>query len=59
MKDILYDLEEIQGKLQESFTQQGTLEEQMEVELPEAPSSSSCSLPYKCHLAPKRVSSSA
>lgn len=59
MKDILYDVEEIQGKLQENFTQQGALEEQMEVELPEAPSSSSCLLPDQRHLAPKRVSSSA
>ena len=54
MKDILYDLEEIQGKLQENFTQQWALEEQTQVELPEAPSSSSCSLPDQSHLAPKR-----
>ena len=45
MKDILYDLEEIQGKLQENFTQQWALEEQTQVELLEVPSSSSCSLP--------------
>ncbi|XP_032313573.1 E3 ubiquitin-protein ligase RNF135 isoform X1 [Camelus ferus] len=60
MGDILRDLEEIQEKLRENFTWKEALEEQMQdslVELPEAPSSSSCPLPVQSHLAPKRTSS--
>ena len=33
MKDILHDLEEIQEKLRENFTQKGALEEQTQGEL--------------------------
>ncbi|XP_055257351.1 E3 ubiquitin-protein ligase RNF135 isoform X2 [Moschus berezovskii] len=57
MKEILHDLEEIQEKLRENFTQKGTLEEQIQVELPEVPSSSSCPLPDQSRFAPKKASS--
>nr|XP_005896752.1 PREDICTED: E3 ubiquitin-protein ligase RNF135 [Bos mutus] len=57
MKDILHDLEEIQEKLRENFTQKGALEEQTQVELPEVPSSSSCPLPDQSRFAPKKTSS--
>ncbi|XP_065765356.1 E3 ubiquitin-protein ligase RNF135 isoform X1 [Muntiacus reevesi] len=57
MKAILHDLEEIQEKLRENFTQKGALEEQTQVELPEVPSSSSCPPPEQSRLAPKKASS--
>ncbi|XP_027373020.1 E3 ubiquitin-protein ligase RNF135 isoform X3 [Bos indicus x Bos taurus] len=57
MKDILHDLEDIQEKLRENFTQKGALEEQTQVELPEVPSSSSRPLPDQSRFAPKKASS--
>ncbi|XP_057573250.1 E3 ubiquitin-protein ligase RNF135 isoform X2 [Hippopotamus amphibius kiboko] len=57
MRDILHDLEGIQEKLQENFTWKEALEEQTPVELQESPSSSSCPLPDRSHLAPERTSS--
>lgn len=56
MKAILHDLEEIQEKLRENFTQKGALKEQTQVELPEVPSSSSCPLPDQSRFAPKKAS---
>nr|XP_055188622.1 E3 ubiquitin-protein ligase RNF135 isoform X2 [Nyctereutes procyonoides] len=55
MKDILHDLEEIQKKLQENFTWNGALEEHLQVELQEAPSSSSHPLPDHSCPAPRRA----
>ncbi|XP_005624884.1 E3 ubiquitin-protein ligase RNF135 isoform X1 [Canis lupus baileyi] len=55
MKDILHDLEEIQKKLQENFTWKGALEEHLQVELQEAPSSSSHPLPDHSCPAPRRA----
>ncbi|XP_058416314.1 E3 ubiquitin-protein ligase RNF135 isoform X1 [Diceros bicornis minor] len=55
-RDILHDLEEIQQKLQESFKWKAVLEEQTQVELLEAPSSSSCPLPGQSHPAPNGAS---
>lgn len=42
MRDILHDLEDIRGKLQENFTGKEPPEEQRQVKLPEGLSSSSC-----------------
>ncbi|XP_012665191.1 E3 ubiquitin-protein ligase RNF135 [Otolemur garnettii] len=56
MKDALHDLEEIQEKLRENLTWKEASEEQTQVELPEAPSSSSCPLPDQGLLAPRRAS---
>nr|XP_035972812.1 E3 ubiquitin-protein ligase RNF135 isoform X3 [Halichoerus grypus] len=55
-RDILHDLEEIQKKLQENFTWKEAFEEQPQVEVQEAPYSSSCPLPDQSHPAPKRAS---
>uniref|UniRef100_F1RKW3 E3 ubiquitin-protein ligase RNF135 n=2 Tax=Sus scrofa TaxID=9823 RepID=F1RKW3_PIG len=57
MRDILHDLKKIQGKLQENFTWKGALEEQKQVDITEALSSSSSLLPDQSHLVPKRASS--
>uniref|UniRef100_A0A8C8ZZY6 E3 ubiquitin-protein ligase RNF135 n=1 Tax=Prolemur simus TaxID=1328070 RepID=A0A8C8ZZY6_PROSS len=56
MRDVLHDLEEIQEKLRENLTWKEASEEQIQVELPEAPSSSSCPLPNQSLPAPKRAS---
>ncbi|KAM5215777.1 E3 ubiquitin-protein ligase RNF135 isoform 3-T3 [Hipposideros larvatus] len=56
MKDILHDLEDIQKKLQGYFTGKEPLEEQRQVKLLEASSSSSCPVPDQSHPAPKRAS---
>lgn len=55
-RDILHDLEEIQKKLRENLTWKEPLEEQMQVELQEAPHSASCPLPGQSHPAPERAS---
>ncbi|KAI5765901.1 RNF135-like protein [Gulo gulo luscus] len=55
-RDILHDLEEIQKKLRENFTWKEPLEEQMQVELQEAPHSASCPLPGQSHPAPQTAS---
>ncbi|XP_053425279.1 E3 ubiquitin-protein ligase RNF135 [Nycticebus coucang] len=56
MKDALHDLEEIQEKLRENLTWKEAFEEQTQVDLPEAPSSSSCPQPDRGLLAPRRAS---
>ncbi|XP_012503728.1 PREDICTED: E3 ubiquitin-protein ligase RNF135 [Propithecus coquereli] len=56
MRDVLHDLEEIQVKLRENLTWKEASEEQTQVELPEAPSSSSCPLPNQSLPAPKKAS---
>ncbi|XP_024306768.1 E3 ubiquitin-protein ligase RNF135 isoform X2 [Homo sapiens] len=56
IRDILHDLEEIQEKLQESVTWKEAPEAQMQGELLEAPSSSSCPLPDQSHPALRRAS---
>uniref|UniRef100_A0A8C3WIL1 E3 ubiquitin-protein ligase RNF135 n=1 Tax=Catagonus wagneri TaxID=51154 RepID=A0A8C3WIL1_9CETA len=57
MRDFLHDLKEIQGKLRENFTWKGTPEEQMQVDVSEALSSSSSLVSDQSHLVPKRASS--
>ncbi|XP_004454945.1 E3 ubiquitin-protein ligase RNF135 [Dasypus novemcinctus] len=56
MRDILRALEGVQEKLQEKFPWKEAPEEQTQVELLEAPSSSSSPLPNQSHPAPRRVS---
>ncbi|XP_017746416.1 PREDICTED: E3 ubiquitin-protein ligase RNF135 isoform X1 [Rhinopithecus bieti] len=56
IRDILQDLEEIQKKLRENVARKEASEAQIQGELPEAPSSSSCPLPDQSHPAPKRAS---
>ncbi|PNI47180.1 RNF135 isoform 2 [Pan troglodytes] len=56
IRDILHDLEEIQEKLQENVTRKEAPEAQMQGELLEAPSSSSCPLPDQSHPALRRAS---
>ncbi|XP_029782852.1 E3 ubiquitin-protein ligase RNF135 [Suricata suricatta] len=56
MSDILHDLEEIREKLQANLTWKAALEEPLQVEPQEAPSSSSCLRPDHDHLTPARAS---
>ncbi|XP_015454685.1 E3 ubiquitin-protein ligase RNF135 isoform X2 [Pteropus alecto] len=56
MRDILHDLEEIQEKLRENFTEKEPLEEKRQVKLSKAPSSSSCPLVDQSQPASKQVS---
>ncbi|XP_074176756.1 E3 ubiquitin-protein ligase RNF135 isoform X2 [Rhinolophus sinicus] len=56
MKDILHDLEEIRKKLRENFTGKEPLEEQRQVKLPDASSSSSCPMPDQSDPTLKRTS---
>nr|XP_012593145.1 E3 ubiquitin-protein ligase RNF135 isoform X2 [Microcebus murinus] len=56
MRDVLHDLEVIQEKLRENLTWKEASEERTQVELPEAPSSSSRPLPNQSLPAPKRAS---
>ncbi|XP_007935740.1 E3 ubiquitin-protein ligase RNF135 [Orycteropus afer afer] len=56
MRDVLHALEEIQEKLRENFMWKEALEEQIQVELLETPSTSSCPLPDQNHLAPRKTS---
>lgn len=56
IRDILHDLEEIQEKLRENFTEKEPLEEKGQVKLSKAPSSSSCPLLDQSQPAPKQVS---
>ncbi|XP_054428910.1 E3 ubiquitin-protein ligase RNF135 [Pteronotus mesoamericanus] len=51
MRDILRDLEDIQGKLQEKFTGKERLEGQRQVKTPESQASSSCPLTGRSCLA--------
>ncbi|XP_007530895.1 E3 ubiquitin-protein ligase RNF135 isoform X1 [Erinaceus europaeus] len=55
IKDILHSLEGIQEKLQKNFTWKKPTEEQVQVELPEAPSLSGL-LPVQNHAIPKKAS---
>ncbi|XP_077605771.1 E3 ubiquitin-protein ligase RNF135 [Crocuta crocuta] len=56
MRDILHDLEEIREKLRANLMWKDALEEPVQVELQEAPSSSSHPLPDRSHRAPTRTS---
>lgn len=56
MKDILHDLEEIRKKLRENFTGKEPLEEQRQVKLPDASSSSSCPMTDQSDPTLKRTS---
>lgn len=51
MRDILHDLEDIRGKLQENFLGKEHREEQRQVKILESPSSSSCPLTDRSRLA--------
>ncbi|XP_062965423.1 E3 ubiquitin-protein ligase RNF135 isoform X2 [Cynocephalus volans] len=56
IRDVLHHLETIREKLQENFTLKEAPEEQTQVKLLKAPSSSSCPLPDQSPTAPKRTS---
>ncbi|XP_008583739.1 PREDICTED: E3 ubiquitin-protein ligase RNF135 [Galeopterus variegatus] len=56
IRDVLHNLEAIREKLQENFTLKEAPEEQTQVKLLKAPSSSSCPLPDQSPTAPKRTS---